>query len=214
MATSSRNSTTGNAPNPAAGILMRFGAIVATLAAYHMKKSNILTTDPDPNHANFSITAGGARSRGIEADINARLPGDINVIATYAYTDAIWTATILDPAGFGLTINPGDRLINIPKHAANLLVTKRFELGGAGALTIGGGVNYVSKRLGETGTAFHLPDYTLVRALMSYEPTESIKLSVDATNLFNTTWYPASYHRYWVAPGSPRAVTFRADFKF
>ena len=93
-------------------------------------------------------------------------------------------------------------------------MTKRFELAGAGAFTIGGGVNYVGKRLGETGTQFYLPDYTLVRALASYEPAEWVKLSVDATNLFNTTWYPASYHRYWVAPGSPRTVTFRADFKF
>ncbi|HEX5537633.1 MAG TPA: TonB-dependent receptor [Sphingobium sp.] len=192
----------------------RGDAIVATLAAYHMKKTNILTTDPDPNHAGFSITAGGARSRGIEADINARLPGDLNVIATYAYTDVIWTTQVVDPGGFGLTINPGDPLINIPKHAANLLVTKRFELAGAGAFTIGGGINYVGKRLGETGTQFYLPDYTLVRALASYEPAEWVKLSVDATNLFNTTWYPASYHRYWVAPGSPRTVTFRADFKF
>lgn len=185
--------------------------ITATLAAYHMKKNNILTSDPV--NAGFSIAAGKARSRGIEADVTARLPGGFNVLATYAYTDAEWISSSLD-VSFGLAIQPGDPLINIPKHAANLLVTKEFDLGDAGVITIGGGVNYTSKRLGETGFDFYLPDYTLVRAMASYAPSESVKLSVDATNLFNETYYPASYHRYWVTPGTPRAVTFRVDFSF
>ncbi|SFG11275.1 iron complex outermembrane recepter protein [Novosphingobium sp. CF614] len=186
-------------------------AISATLAAFTMKKNNILTMNP--NNANFSIAAGSARSKGIEADVNARLPGGFNVIGTYAYTDAYWTTASQDMS-FGLTILPGDSLINIPKHAANLLVTKEFDLGDAGVVTIGSGVNYVGKRLGETGVDFHLPDYTLVRAMASYAPSESVKLSLDATNLFNVTYYPASYHRYWVTPGTPRAVTFRVDFSF
>lgn len=186
-------------------------AITATLAAFHMKKNNILTTDPA--NANFSITAGAARSRGIEADVNARLPDDITIYATYAYTDTEWTTAAGD-VSFNLPIQPGDPLINIPKHAANLLVTKEFNLGDAGVVTIGAGVNYVSKRLGETGTDFYLPDYTLVRAMASYAPSESVKFSLDATNLFNETYYPASYHRYWVTPGQPRAVTFRVDFSF
>ena len=185
--------------------------ITATLAAYTMKKNNILTSDPI--NAGFSLAAGKARSRGIEADVNAKLPGGINVYATYAYTDAEWTSAALD-VSFGLNIQSGDPLINIPKHAANLLVTKEFDLGDAGVVTIGGGVNYTSKRLGETGVDFYLPDYTLVRALASYAPSDGVKLSVDATNLFDVTYYPASYHRYWVSPGQPRTVTFRVDFSF
>jgi iron complex outermembrane receptor protein len=183
----------------------------AAVAAFHMKKNNILTTDPV--NAGFSMTAGAARSNGIEAEINARLPGDFDVFATYSYTDAQWTKSALDPA-FGLTILPGDPLINIPKHQANLLVTKGFEIGNSGKITIGAGVNYVSRRLGETGVDFYLPGYTLVRALASYEPTDWVKLSLDATNLFNEEWYPASYHRYWVTPGAPRTFTARVDFSF
>lgn len=183
----------------------------ASLAAFHMKKNNILTTDPV--NAGFSMTAGAARSNGIEADFNARLPGDITIFTTYAYTDSKWTKSALDPA-FGLTILPGDPLINIPKHQANLLVTKGFEVGDAGKVTIGAGVNYVSRRLGETGVDFYLPGYTLVRAMASYEPTDWVKLSLDATNLFNEEWYSASYHRYWVAPGAPRTITARVDFSF
>jgi iron complex outermembrane receptor protein len=183
----------------------------ASIAAFHMKKNNILTSDPV--NAGFSIAAGKARSNGIEADVNAQLPGDISVFATYSYTDAQWTESALDPA-FGLTILPGDPLINIPKHQANLLVTKDWDVGSEGKITIGAGVNYVSKRLGETGFDFYLPGYTLVRALASYEPNDWVKFSVDATNLFNEEWYPASYHRYWVTPGAPRTITGRVDFSF
>jgi iron complex outermembrane receptor protein len=183
----------------------------ATVAAFHMKKNNILTTDP--LNAGFSITAGAARSNGIEAEVNARLPGDLDIFAAYSYTDAQWTSSALE-RDFGLTILPGDPLINIPKHQANLLVTKGFEVGNAGKITIGAGVNYVSRRLGETGADFFLPGYTLVRAMASYEPNDWLKFSLDGTNLFNEEWYPSSYHRYWVTPGAPRTITARVDFSF
>ena len=186
-------------------------AIVASVAAYTMKKNNILTSDP--LNAGFSIAGGEARSKGIEADLNANLPGDTHVIATYAYTDAYWSSSSLDP-NFSQVILPGAPLINIPKHAANLLVTKGFDLGNAGKITIGGGVNYVSSRLGETATQFYLPSYTLTRALISYEPTRNVRVGLDVTNLFDVTWYASSYSQFWVQPGAPRTVTGRATFSF
>ena len=186
-------------------------AISATLAGYWMKKTNILTSDPI--NAGFSLAAGEARSRGIEADITANLPGNVMILATYAYTDAAWSSSSLDP-NFGVAITPGDPLINIPKNTANLVATKGFDLGGAGMLTVGGGVNYVGSRLGETASDFFLPAYTLVRLLASYEPTENLRLGFDVTNIFNVEYYPSSYHRYWVAPGAPRAFTVRASYSF
>ncbi|MEO5597490.1 MAG: TonB-dependent receptor [Novosphingobium sp.] len=185
--------------------------INATLAVYTMKKDNVLTADPI--NGGFSFTGGSAASKGVEADINARLPGDLNIFATYAYTDAHWSTASIDP-NFRNPIVPGDPLINIPKHAANLLVTKGFDIGSAGKVTIGAGVNYVGKRLGETATTFYIPSYTLTRALLSYSPTEHIKIGVDVTNLFDITYYASSYSRYWVQPGTPRTITGRVSFSF
>lgn len=185
--------------------------ITATIAAYTMKKNNILTSDP--TNAGFSIAGGKARSRGLEADVTANLPGDLTVLATYSYTDAQWTSASLDP-NFAALITPGDPLINIPEHQASLLVTKGFELGSAGKLTVGGGLNYTSRRLGETATSFYLPGYTLARALVSYEPTENIRIGVDVTNLFDKTYYASSYSQLWVQPGTPRTITGRVSFSF
>ena len=187
------------------------GGISATLAAYTMEKTNILTSDPI--NGGFSIAGGKAKSDGFEADVTAKLPGDFNILATYAYTNARWTSASLDP-NFAALITPGDPLINIPKNAFNLLVTKGFDLGSAGKATIGAGVNYVSDRLGETATKFFLPSYTLTRLLASYEPTENIKVSFDVTNLFDVTYYASSYAQFWVQPGAPRTFTGRVRFSF
>ncbi|MBB4611958.1 TonB-dependent siderophore receptor [Novosphingobium taihuense] len=187
-------------------------AISASVAAYTMKKNNILTSDPDPNHSGFSIAGGEARSRGIEADFTANLPGDLMVLATYAYTDAVWTTQAGDK-DFNLLINPGDPLINIPKHAANLIVNKGFLIGGQ-RFTFGGGINYVGKRLGETGAPFYLPGYVLTRLMASYEPADNVKITADVTNLFDKQYYSASYSKFWIAPGAPRAFTVRASFSF
>ncbi|MCJ2180912.1 TonB-dependent siderophore receptor [Novosphingobium sp. 2580] len=185
--------------------------ISATLAAFRMSKDNILTADlANPN---FSVAAGSARSKGIEFDATATLPADINLIVSYSYTDAYWTTDAVDPS-FGLNISAGDPLINIPKHQASAYASKTFDLGSAGKFSFGAGVNYSSKRLGETGVDFYLPGYTLVRAVASYSPTESTRISLDARNLFNETWYASSYHHYWVMPGTPRTVTLKGEFFF
>ncbi|HQS98368.1 MAG: TonB-dependent siderophore receptor [Novosphingobium sp. 35-62-5] len=188
------------------------GPLSGSIAAFTMKKNNILTADPNPANAGFSIAGGEARSRGIELDFNANLPGDISIIATYAYLDAEWTTAAGDK-DFGLTINPGDRLINIPEHAANLIVSKGFMIGTHRA-TFGGGVNYVGKRLGETGSTFDLPGYVVARLMASYEPSDGVKLTADVTNLFDKEFYTASYSRLWIAPGTPRAFNVRASFSF
>lgn len=187
------------------------GDIVGTVAAFSMEKTNVLTADPV--NGGFSIAGGKARSRGIEADITAKLPDDLMILATFSFTDAEWTSSSLDP-NFAQLIAPGASLINIPKQQANLLVTKGFEIGNGGTITIGGGINHVGKRLGETATNFYLPSYTLARALVNYEPSEKIRLSLDVTNLFDTTYYPSSYAKIWVQPGAPRTVTGRVTFSF
>ncbi|HQS68272.1 MAG: TonB-dependent siderophore receptor [Novosphingobium sp. 28-62-57] len=188
------------------------GPISGSIAAFTMTKNNILTADPNPANAGFSIAGGAARSRGIELDFNANLPGDIMVIATYAYLDANWTTQAGDK-DFGLTINPGDRLINIPAHAANLIASKGFMIGER-RFTLGGGINYVGKRLGETGSTFELPGYVVARLMASFEPSDGVKLTADVTNLFDKQFYTASYARLWVAPGAPRAFNVRATFSF
>ena len=186
------------------------GALNGTLAVYQMKKTTVLTADPV--NAGQSIAIGEAESRGVEFDIAGRLPGEVTVMLSYAYTDAFSASEVRD-VDFGRLVASGDPLLNIPKHNANLLVLKDLQLGGR-RLTLGGGVKYVSKRLGETGTGFYLPAYTLVRLIGTYEITKSWSVTAEANNLTDKVHYPASFASLWVVPGAPRQYQLRTTYRF
>ncbi|MEC3908975.1 TonB-dependent siderophore receptor [Sphingobium sp. CR2-8] len=186
------------------------GRVTSTLSLYKMKKSNVLTTDPV--NAGFSRPVGSADSKGVEFDLNAKLPAGFELFLTYAYTDAGWATNALDP-NFAAPIRKGDPLINIPKHQGNALLFKTFSIGEHDAM-LGAGVTHVGRRLGETATSFFLPSYTIAKVLGSFNITEQIKLSADVNNLFNKKYYASSYSALWIQPGTPRQYTVRASFNF
>ena len=186
------------------------GEVGGNLAVFKMKKTNVLTADPI--NQGQSIAIGGAESKGVEFDLSGRLPGQVTVMFSYAYTDAYSTSNVLDP-DFGRVVAPGDPLINIPKQNASLLVLKDFDLAGH-KLTVGGGAKYLSRRLGETSTKFFLPGYTLVRLHATYEVMRNLSVTGEVTNLTDKVYYPASYAAIWVAPGAPRQFQVRANYKF
>jgi iron complex outermembrane receptor protein len=186
------------------------GRIAANFAVFDMDKTNVLVADPI--NAGFSIAAGGAKSRGVELEVNGRLSDSLRVFANYAYTDAFFSEAIIE-RDFGRTIAAGSPLINIPDHSGGLMVIKDLEVAGKAA-TIGGGVTYMGERLGETGTAFKLPDYTLVRVNASYMLTDSVKIYGEINNLFDEEHYLSSYAALWVMPGAPRNATVRLTYSF
>lgn len=186
------------------------GRLTSTISLYTMKKDNVLTTDPA--NAGFSKPVGSAESKGVEFDLNAKLPAGFELFLTYAYTDASWSTNALDP-NFGFQILKGDPLINIPKHQGNALLFKNFSIGDHEAM-LGAGVSHVGRRLGETATTFFLPSYTIARILGSFNLTDQIKLSADVNNLFNKKYYASSYASLWIQPGMPRSFTVRASVNF
>lgn len=185
-------------------------ALTGTIAVYKMKKTNVITADPV--NSGFSVAIGEAQSKGVEFDVAGELPGQFRIQLSYAYTDAESATSVLDP-DFRKVVAAGDPLINIPEHNASALLFKDFDIGGR-QLTFGTGVKYFSRRLGETGTTFFLPDYTLVRLLGSYQLTEKLTLAAEVNNLFDEEYYPASYSALWVAPGASREFQVRANYEF
>lgn len=187
------------------------GRLAGSVALYKAEKSNILTSDPI--NAGFSIAAGEAESQGLEFDLSGELATELRMSLVYAYTDAKVTKAALDP-NFGNLLPVGSPLINIPEHSGSLLLIRDFHVGGA-VFGLGAGINYVGERLGETGTlSYRLPDYTLVKLLATYAPTDRLKFTVDVDNVFDEVYYPSSYHRLWTFPGEDRRMTVRALFEF
>jgi iron complex outermembrane receptor protein len=185
-------------------------SLSGTIAFFKTDKTNVLTADPV--NAGFSLAVGAAQSKGAEVDVTARLPLSLRVTVSYAYVDAFISKSLLDP-DFARPLAAGSPLINVPAHSGNLLLFRDFALGER-MLSLGGGVNYVDKRLGETGTTFFLPSYTLVKLFGTFEVTEKLKLSAEVNNLFDKVYYPNSYAQLWVNPGTPRTWSVRGIYSF
>jgi iron complex outermembrane receptor protein len=144
--------------------------------------------------------------------VSGRLPWQVQVLVSYAYTDAYSASSVLDP-DFGRVVGAGDPLLNVPKHNASVLLLKDLDVDGH-KLTVGAGAKYISRRLGETGTKFYLPGYTLFRLFGTYQVTKNLSVTAEVNNLFDKVYYPASYAAIWIAPGAPREYQLRATYKF
>ncbi|MEZ1376884.1 TonB-dependent receptor, partial [Enterobacter hormaechei] len=82
-----------------------------TLAAFHLKKKNVLTADP--SNPGYQQTAGEARSQGFDLQFSGQLTEQLRLIGAYAYIDAEVTKDE--------NIARGSRLLNVPKHSGSLM---------------------------------------------------------------------------------------------
>ncbi len=187
----------------------------ATFTVFQVDQSNILVNDDRPEAVAagfFSRSAGEARSRGIELDVNLATESGFNLWFSYAYIDAEFTNSNPD-ADFGALIEKGDPLINAPENQLNIQASQSFNIAGMSA-QLGGGVLYTDERLGWTGFDFFLPDYTTVRLFGELEPMPGLSLRLDVDNLFDETFYTNSFADVWVEPGAPRRYRLTATYAF
>ena len=186
------------------------GRITATASVFSIQQGNILVADPV--NAGFTVAGGEARSRGFEFDFEGEIADGLDLWVSYAYVDAEIENDVADP-DFGLPIEAGDRLLNIPDHSLSVQLAYSTQVAGRDA-RFGGGVLHVGERLGEVGTDFELPDYTLARLFAEAELTQGVRLRFDIDNLFDTEWFSNSFSQLWVQPGTPRNARVTASFAF
>jgi iron complex outermembrane receptor protein len=186
------------------------GRLTATASLFSIEQGNILVADPV--NAGFTIAAGEARSRGFEFDLEGEIAEGLDLWVSYAYVDARTQNNVADP-DFGKLIRAGDRLLNVPEHTLNVQLAYSARIADRD-VRLGGGVQHVSERLGDVGTTFELPAYTLARLFAEAELTEGVRLRVDIDNLFDTTWYANSFSQLWIQPGIPRNVRVTGSFAF
>lgn len=79
----------------------------------------------------------GAKFNLLAKKLNGKLPGDLDLL--FSYADAEAKADVLD-LNFSLKIRSGDPLVNILKHSLNVQLSKGFVIGDGMGLTIGTGL--------------------------------------------------------------------------
>ena len=193
-----------------AKFLIGDGTLLGTVSAFSIDQSNILVVD-DPSA--FTLAAiGEAESQGLEFDLTGEIVPGLNLWLSYAYVDAEVSNDVNDP-NFGLPVRAGDRLLNIPEHQFNVQLSSAFSVAGRNARA-GGGALYVGDRLGEVGSDFELPSYTLVRLFGEIDITDRLSVRADIDNLFDEEWFSNSFSSLWIQPGAPRTYRVSASFEF
>lgn len=187
--------------------------VVVTAAVYQLTKTKNLTADPD--NARFSIQSGEIRSRGVELEAKAAINANINVTASYTYTDAEYTHD---------TTLKGRTPVQVPKQMASLWGDYTFHETALSGVTVGAGVRYTgqSKGLYSTGNNinqnFDVSGYTTVDAALKYDlgrfGLPGSTLGVNVNNLFDRKYVASCYREYACYWGAERQIVGTATFRF
>ncbi|MDD0838260.1 TonB-dependent siderophore receptor [Curvibacter sp. HBC61] len=172
-------------------------ALMASVALFDIRKTNVLTRSP--TNANYSVAAGEVRSRGLELDAAGQLNRHWRLTSNFAYTDAEVTRDN-NPALLG------KRLLNIPRVSAGLFAMREDLAPWGGRYGVGGGLVHVGERTGTATDTYRLPAYTTARVSSYWQMDKRTRLTLDVHNLFNQTYYTASWGALTVIPGLGRQL--------
>lgn len=174
------------------------------LAAYYLTKSNIPTLDPDND--NFSIAIGEQRTQGIELDITGEILPGLNVIASYAYTDAKVTKDN--------TLTEGNKLFCTPRNAASLWTTYQIQRGNLQGLGLGLGLFFVGDRQGDLDNSFEVSSYVRTDASVFYR-RDNWRAGINIKNLLDTDYIESTNGvKNRVIPGLPFTVLGTISVEF
>lgn len=178
--------------------------LAGSVALFNLKRQNILTTDP----ANplLQVLSGAQRSRGLELDIAGTIATGWQIIASYAYTQAIVLADTSIPVG--------DALTNVPRHSGSVWATYEFK--SLPGLKAGAGVYAMGAREASLPNTFKLAGYARTDLMLAYQ-SGPWKTQLNIFNLFDRRYYmggSASNFNYTLSPGRPLSAQITVSYRF
>lgn len=181
--------------------------VVVTAAVYELTKTNNLTSDPSNPFA--QVPAGEVRSRGVELEAKAAVNADINMTASYTYTDAEYTED---------TTLKGKTPVQVPKHMASLWGDYTFYEGYLSGLTLGTGGRLVGSSYGDPENSFKVGSSTVMDAVVKYDLARlgmaGSSVAVNVTNLLDREYVSSCFATYGCFWGAERQVVATATFRF
>lgn len=187
-----------------AGIKTEFldGKLSATLAAYEITKTNVVTTDP--SNSDISIAAGEVKSRGIELDIAGQILPGWNVIASFAHNDTYVSKDTDLPVG--------DRLVGVPSNTASFWTSYEFLSGSLKGFGFGAGLFFVGDNQANLpNDEVVIPSFVRTDASVFYKK-ENWRVGLNFKNLLDTNYYESQ--GYYLRPGAPLTVLGTVSVQF
>lgn len=183
--------------------------IVVTAAIYQLTKTNNLMSDPNPDHGFSSIQGGEIRSRGVELEAKAAVNANVNLTASYTYTDAKYTDD---------TTLQGNTPEQVPTHMASLWGDYTFHQGPLSGLTLGTGGRYIGSSYGDPANSFKVASATVADAVVKYDLARvgmaGSSIALNVNNLFDRDYVSSCFATYGCFWGAERQVVATATFRF
>lgn len=176
-------------------------------AVYQLTQTNVPTTDNRVGvPAGFSVQTGEIRVRGIEAEAQAEVARNLNLLLAYAWFDPKITQS-------NVPGEQGQRPTFVPRQTLSVFSDYRLEAIGLKDVKIGAGARYVGKS-NIVGAAFDNKAYTLIDAIFEWTPGPW-RIAFNARNLFDKKYTPClsatvNSCRY----GDPQQFTGTIGYRF
>lgn len=179
---------------------------LVTVAYFDLTREDYLTTNPT---SFLSEQKGEARSRGVELEARGQLAMGLELIASYAYTDAEITEA-------SNPVEEGEPLEYTPEHEASLWSKYGFNGGPLHGLSLGAGVRYTGDSNGALfngpNSQLEVPSVTLVDASITYDIGE-VALGLHAQNLLDKEYVATAFDSS-ATYGLRREVTGSVTYRF
>lgn len=178
-----------------------------TLAAYSIKKTDLIATDPATG---LPQQIGGQSARGVEVSLSVEPIRGWNVDFNAALLRAQFDSFFETVGGVPVS-RSGKTPPNVPQRMANLWSTYRF----AQNWQAGAGLQFVGARPGDNANMTRVPSYTLLDLTMSYQATKTTKLQLAVRNATNKSYglTTTNNNNQWIL-GDPRMVELTARVAF
>lgn len=194
-----------------------------TLAVYRIIKENELVSLPksviNPDGI-FSVELGQKRAQGVEFDLRGTIVNGLNLVANYAFTEAMVTKVSSD---LKEPTDPkvGDLVPSYAKHTANAWLNYRLQSGALKGFGVSAGFTWLIGRVTywepSPDPDQNLKDYFKLDAGLNWA-NEKVKINLNVFNLLDKYLYSGTYDSYAGAyswqTDPPRNVRLSVAYSF
>lgn len=178
------------------------GRLAATLAAYRLKRSNVLLADAV--NAGDNVLAEGQRGRGVELELAGRVSADWKLSAGYAWQRSRLTANL------SATAVAGAQMPHVPRQTLSLHSTHTLAAGWETSW----GIIARSAMYSSSSNKVVLPGYARLDVALGWQIHPRHRLQLSLENALDRRYYASSYNDNNISPGTPRDLRFSLHTRF
>ncbi len=190
-------------------------ATLLSVAAFDIRRENMLTTDPDPTHlcgtsnARCQIQSGELRTQGIELEAKTEPLRGLTLMAGYSLLDNAYSKA--NPGTTGLNLK-GKAPVGVPSQQASAWARYQLQGGPLAGLGVGGGVRYIGSSYGDEANTMKVPSVTLFDLMLDYDlgrasaSLKGMQVALNVQNLFDKEYIASCAGDSWCWYGYQRSI--------